>query len=589
MDFNNSLSLETLPTGELVSSYLRRLGIGQSAGGFSIFESSISDEVFLGEGNDIYYGFSGHDFINGEEGDDQLNGGEGDDLILGGAGDDNLVGGTGRDELKGGAGDDTLNGGNGGDRLDGGRGADTMIGGKADDVYVVDNVGDVVTELADEGNDRVRSSISYTLGDNVEELTLFGDSNDLIGIGNDLDNILIGSNQNDTLDGGLGSDQMSGGRGNDIYIVDSSGDAITEQANQGTDTVRSSIDFTLPANVENLELLGSTDLNGTGNSLNNMITGNDGANILNGGSGADTLIGGLGDDIYIVDNPGDTVIEEFGEGTDTVESSVSFSLSENVENLELTGSGDIDGAGNDLANQITGNTGANRLDGGIGADILIGGAGNDTYIVDDSGDQVIENTNEGTDTVISSIDYILGANLENLTLSGDLAIDGTGNSLDNTLIGNDQNNTLDGQIGDDLLIGGAGDDHLIGGSGDDSLAGGIGNDFLEGGTGDDLYTGYESGAGFGSDIIFDSAGADDVLDLSSLTIDFTPGSDPFSAQTIGGAGGMLDLVIDFGGGDQIVIYDYFGMDIFTQGSGLIETIVFANDSNFTFSEASALV
>ncbi|MBC1198057.1 DUF4347 domain-containing protein, partial [Microcystis aeruginosa BLCCF158] len=146
-----------------------------------------------------------------------------------------------------------------------------------------------------------------------------------------------------------------------------------------SDTLTANVTTTLPANVENLTLTGTTNINGTGNTLNNIITGNSGNNILNGGAGIDTLIGGLGNDIYQIDTTTDTITENVNQGTDTVQSSVTYTLGNNLENLTLTGTTNINGTGNTLNNIITGNSSNNILNGGTGIDTLIGGLGNDTY------------------------------------------------------------------------------------------------------------------------------------------------------------------------------------------------------------------
>ena len=275
---------------------------------------------------------------------------------------------------------------------------------------------------------------------------------------------------------------MVGGLGNDTYLVDNTGDIVTETSTIVTeiDTVSTVITYTLGDYVEKLILTGAAGINGFGNSLNNTITGNSAANLLNGGVGADTLIGGLGNDTYNVDNTGDVVSETstLAVEIDQVNASVTYSLSANVENLTLIGASTINGTGNSLNNILIGNAAANILNGGVGADTMTGGAGNDTYVVDNTGDVVTETSTLLTeiDVVNSSITYTLGANIEKLTLTGTDLINGTGNSLANTLTGNITANILDGGLGNDSINGGAGDDLIIGGAGNDSLSGGLGSD-----------------------------------------------------------------------------------------------------------------
>jgi Ca2+-binding RTX toxin-like protein len=173
------------------------------------------------------------------------------------------------------------------------------------------------------------------------------------------------------------------------------------------------------------------------------------------------LVGGTGNDFYGVDDTGDVVVEAYGAGTELVQSSITYILGDYLENLTLTGSGVIDGTGNSLHNILTGNSAANTLDGGTGADTLIGGAGDDVYVVDNTGDVVIELTGGGTDLVQSSITFSLSGNVESLTLTGSDAIDGKGNALENILIGNSAQNTLDGGLGSDSLTGGSGQDQFV--------------------------------------------------------------------------------------------------------------------------------
>jgi Ca2+-binding RTX toxin-like protein len=281
----------------------------------------------------------------------------------------------------------------------------------------------------------------------------------------------------DWIDGGLNADRMIGGGGNDTYIVDNSGDIVQENANEGIDTVRTSVAYTLAANVENIILTGSSNLSLNGNYLNNVLTGNAGNNVLNGGggddrfiggAGADTMNGGLGNDIYAIDSS-DTVTETLNAGTDTVRAAFSYALGANVENLELLG-GAIIGTGNGLSNSITGTGAANTLNGGggndtlnggVGADIMNGGLGDDVYYVDNAGDLTNEGGSQGQDRILSAISRTLANNVEDLTLLGTGALTAVGNNLANTIIGNSGANLINGLAGWDTLMGGAGADSFV--------------------------------------------------------------------------------------------------------------------------------
>ncbi|MBU2590588.1 MAG: hypothetical protein KKC21_01015, partial [Nitrospinae bacterium] len=553
------------------------------------------DNVIIGSGADnTLYGLDGNDTLDGGLGADIMLGGMGNDTYLvDNIGDvviENVDEGidtvnssigytltdnvenlnlTGIENLNGTGNslDNVITGNSGDNILDGGFGADTMQGGTGDDTYIVDNIGDLIIENANEGVDSVYSSANHSLSANIENLILTGDSS-ISGTGNSLDNNITGNSGDNTIDGGLGADAMSGGAGDDTYLVDNVEDSVTENLNEGIDLVQSSITYALANNVENLMLTGLENINGTGNDLNNIITGNTGSNALSGlagndtlignagndtldgGLGADNMTGGTGDDTYIVDNVGDVVTENLAEGIDTVNSSITYTLGTNLENLTLTGVDNLNGTGNALNNVITGNSGNNVIDGGLGADAMAGGAGDDTYIVDNTGDIITENLNEGIDTVLSSVDYTLSSNVENLVLTGDSAINGTGNELNNTISGTAATNVLNGDRGND------------------TIDGGTGNDLLSGGEGNDTYI-YNIGDGL--DSITDTSGIDIITMGAGLDFDHT-------IIRIGVGEGVAKLrLLDAEGNETSE-----GIDIALNADGTIplETITFADGSSF---------
>ncbi|MDB5468706.1 MAG: hypothetical protein JWR84_266 [Caulobacter sp.] len=363
----------------------------------------------------------------------------------------------GNDTLTGTDNPDHLVGGLGNDILIGGAGGDVMEGGANNDTYEVDSAGDVVVELTGEGDDTVNSAIDYTLGANLERLTLIGTA--ISATGNSANNTLTGNDQNNVLDGGLGADVMKGGLGNDTFRVDDVGDTVSDTG--GVDTVVTTLNsYTLTTTtVENLTFAGTGNFTGTGTSLANVITGGAGDDHIDGLAGADTMIGEAGNDTYVVAQTTDIVTELNGEGTDTVETSVSYILSAWIENLVATGVSNVNLTGNAQDNTLTGNGGANILAGGGGLDTLAGGAGADTYTVTVGTEIIVEAAGGGADIVNASVSYTLalGQEIERLNLVGS-AVSGTGNAMANTIVGNALDNVLDGGAGADALQGGLGAD-----------------------------------------------------------------------------------------------------------------------------------
>jgi trimeric autotransporter adhesin len=439
-----------------------RLMEGAVNGGFgnqsrNVLRGNSAGNILAGEGGD--------DDLYGNDGDDELHGDDrtdptiaGNDRLYGGAHNDTLKGGRGNDQLYGGSHGDSLFGGDDDDVLDGGTGGDAMRGEAGNDDYYVENALDQVIEGVDQGDDEVFSTISFTLGENVERLTLQHSGFVIDGTGNGGDNEINGNNSRNTLRGDGGNDHLFGNLDEDTLYGDEGEDELDG---------------------------GSHDDKLYGGANDDRLYGRSGHDDLNGGSGDDRMEGGSGDDEYTVGSAGDTVVEHWNQGTDTVYAAVSHTLAANVENLILMeplfqrGRGEAarNGTGNVLANTITGNDEDNTIDGGYGNDILTGGDGTDTVsfaswdadVPGQPGSHVVGialgqgsaagtaerisiNSYAGTATVVES-DQLFG--FENVR----------GSNRYEHIAGNGGNNILEGRGGDDLLMGNGGNDTLDGGQG----------------------------------------------------------------------------------------------------------------------------
>jgi Ca2+-binding RTX toxin-like protein len=351
-------------------------------------------------------------------------------------GADSLAGGEGNDTILARLGNDTLLGQAGNDSLDGGLGTDTAVfAGNVADFLRTDLGGGVWTVVdqrggAPEGADTVSGM----------ELLQFADT--VIGIGGGPTpnaDTLAGTAGADTIDALAGADSVSGLAGND-------------------------------------SLMGSAD--------NDTLDGGADNDTLDGGPGADSMNGGAGNDSYVLDVPGDGILD--AAGVDSVLAYITYTLGATLENLTLAGAATVNGTGNGLDNVITGTGLANRLGGVGGADTLIGlgdndtleggaaidrlegGDGNDLYVIGDAGDVVIETPTGGLDTVLATVELTLADFVEVLTLAGSAgAIGGFGSGQNNQLNGNNSANHLRGMGGNDSLSGAGGADTLEGGLGND--------------------------------------------------------------------------------------------------------------------------
>ncbi|HEV2746833.1 MAG TPA: calcium-binding protein [Allosphingosinicella sp.] len=508
------------------------------------------DTINGGPGNDDIYGLGGADTLIGGDGNDLIDGGASGDSMDGGDGDDTyivdhagdeVVDSSGLDQVRTtrtsyalAAGIENLTGlSDLGQALTGnelaniirtGAGADTIDGGGGDDTYHVGE-GDSVSDTGGGTDHVITDALNYQLAAGLENLT--GGNRDQTLRGNGLDNVinagsggsgwsktmaghggddvLVGGWASDRLDGGTGADDMRGGGGSDTYVVDDAGDIVFEAAfSFGVDEVLTSLDsYQLPDLVERITGTVDTGQVLTGNGLNNE---------LKGGAGADTFLGGFGNDVYYVE-ANDLVIEStpdsdtpHDDGTsDEIRTVIQdYTLQQNVEILTSLDDTDKHWTGNFKLNVIRTGAGDDIIDGGTHGDRMYGGAGNDIYFVDEpydgyipqddqydrDYDQVFENANDGTDEVRTSIHWVLGPNLENLSArSGSAGLRLTGNFVDNVITGLGGDDKLAGEAGDDTLVGGNGDDELVGGSGADTLRAGGGEDLLIGSAGNDLLDG----------------------------------------------------------------------------------------------------
>ena len=417
------------------------------------------------------------------------------------------------------------------------------------------------------GNHNGTSGSDIYYGSNQFDNVLAGNGDDEVhaGPGND---VIDGGGGNDTLIGGTGFDILKGGPGDDDYYVEDL-DAVVELfsgATGGHDRIFTDIDFNAPTNVEELIATGIGALTLNGNILNNRLKGNDSANSLAGGEGSDTLVGmgghdhldgglgrdrmegGSGNDEYIVDASTDIVFELDAEGTDHVFSSANHTLGNYIENLTLTGTGDIAGSGNGLDNVIIGNAGNNLISGGAGDDQMHGGDGDDIYVIDSVLDVITDTS--GIDTVRTSISYTLQDGLENAQLLGIRRTDLTGNAANNELVGNFGINILDGKGGTDTLTGGSQGDVFV-----SSVSDGTYDTIMDFSSGEDSISIYANAFGLEALSVLDGVSE---IGLSSANF-ATIGSDGQSSN--------VDAQVIYDTRDQILRIDADGA-----GSGAAEAI-----------------
>ncbi|MHC2333210.1 beta strand repeat-containing protein [Bradyrhizobium sp. USDA 4454] len=585
-------------TGVLVDLANNALNTGEALGDTLTSIEGIQGGAF----NDTLIGDGGNNNLRGQAGADSLDGGAGFDFADYGnaatavvaslatpgvntgdaAGDsytsiEGIIGSAFNDTLTGDGGDNTLRGGAGADALDGGAGNDVAE-------YVNATAGLLVSLATPASNTGEAAGDTYT---SIEGLR-----------GSSFNDTLIGDGGDNLLDGFGGADSLVGGTGNDTYILDNAGDTITENVGEGTDTavIIGNFNYTLAANVENLAIATTANVSGTGNALANALYGGSGNNTLDGGAGADTMVGGLGNDTFYVDNPGDIVVENTGEGTDTVHTTINYSLTPNVENLILDGSGNLFGTGNALNNVLTGNAGNNSLYGGDGNDTATGGAGADVLVLgngDDYGDAGDGNdyiyAGAGNDVLIggTGLDVLLGEDGNDVEYGGSGFNYLFGGNGTDTLIGSGGTsgsdvNVMYGEAGTDYLYGGQGTNYFYGGAGVDTMYGGSGlNIFISSGETD----GNVIYGGSGQNYVYGSNGGDTVTGGSGVDV-FLMGT---GADQITGGGGV-DYAWGGGGADTFNINDTSQEVMVVQDfntGGVNDFVNFAGTSLHSFADVQA--